>query len=47
MKPQVTMFVASILISGGYQNYVTWLEKKGTVSDIRENELSPGDLAIT
>ena len=34
-------------LASGYQNYVTWLEKKGTVSDIRENELSPGDLAIT
>ena len=34
-------------LASGYQNYVTWLEKKGTVSDIGANELYPGDLAIT
>jgi len=34
-------------LANGYQNYVTWLQKEGTVSDIRENALSPGDLAIT
>ena len=34
-------------LANGYQNYVTWLEKEGTVSDIRANALSPGDLAIT
>ena len=34
-------------LANGYQNYVTWLEKEGTVSDICANDLSPGDLAIT
>jgi cell wall-associated NlpC family hydrolase len=34
-------------LANGYQNYVTWLEKEGTVSDICANALSPGDLAIT
>ena len=34
-------------LANGYQNYVTRLEKEGTVSDVCATDLSPGDLAIT